>query len=73
MERQIGRTTGHFIICGWGLFARATVLYLDALGKQVVVVTETSPACRVPTIRRCSVMSPTTASWRPLASGTPMR
>ena len=38
MERQIGRMTGHFIICGWGRVGRASVLYLDALGKQVVVV-----------------------------------
>jgi voltage-gated potassium channel len=38
MERQIGRMTGHFIICGWGRVGRAAVLYLDALGKQVVVV-----------------------------------
>ena len=30
--------TGHFIICGWGRVGRASVLYLDALGKQVVVV-----------------------------------
>ena len=37
MERQIGRMTGHFIICGWGRVGRASVLYLDALGKQVVV------------------------------------
>jgi voltage-gated potassium channel len=38
MERQIGRMTGHFIICGWGRVGRASVQYLDALGKQVVVV-----------------------------------
>ena len=38
MERQIGRMTGHFIICGWGRVGRASVLYLDALGKQVVIV-----------------------------------
>lgn len=38
MDRQIGRMTGHFIICGWGRVGRASVQYLDALGKQVVVV-----------------------------------
>ena len=38
MERRIGRMTGHFIICGWGRVGRASALYLDALGKQVVVV-----------------------------------
>ena len=38
MEQQVGRMTGHFIICGWGRVGRASVLYLDALGKQVVVV-----------------------------------
>ena len=38
MDRQIGQMTGHFIICGWGRVGRASVLYLDALGKQVVVV-----------------------------------
>jgi voltage-gated potassium channel len=38
MERQIGRMTGHFIICGWGRVGRAAVLYLEALGMQVVVV-----------------------------------
>jgi voltage-gated potassium channel len=30
--------TGHFIICGWGRVGRAAALYLDTLGKQVVVV-----------------------------------
>lgn len=38
MERRIGRMTGHFIICGWGRVGQASVLYLNALGKQVVVV-----------------------------------
>jgi voltage-gated potassium channel len=38
MDRQIGRMTGHFIVCGWGRVGRASVQYLDALGKQVVVV-----------------------------------
>ena len=38
MDRQIGQMTGHFIICGWGRVGRASVLYLDALGKQVVVI-----------------------------------
>ncbi len=38
MKRQIGRMTGHFIICGWGRVGRASGLYLDALGKQVVIV-----------------------------------
>lgn len=37
MDRQIRQMTGHFIICGWGRVGRASVLYLDALGKQVVV------------------------------------
>src|SRR4029077_20773566 len=40
MERQIGRMTGHFVVCGWGRVGRAAVLYLEALGKQVVVVDE---------------------------------
>ena len=73
MEQQVGRMTGHFIICGWGRVGRASVLYLDALGKQVVVVDRDPPACRVSTIRRFWAMSPTTASWRPPASGMPMR
>jgi voltage-gated potassium channel len=38
MERRIGQMTGHFIICGWGRVGQASVLYLNALGKQVVVV-----------------------------------
>ena len=38
MDRRIGQMTGHFIICGWGRVGQATVLYLDSLGKQVVVV-----------------------------------
>ena len=38
MDRQIRQMTGHFIICGGGRVGRAAVLYLDALGKQVVVV-----------------------------------
>jgi voltage-gated potassium channel len=38
MGRQIGRLTGHIIICGWGRVGRASVLYLAALGKQIVVV-----------------------------------
>ncbi len=38
MDRQIGRMAGHFIICGSGRVGRASVRYLDALGKQVVVV-----------------------------------
>ena len=38
MERRIGRMTGHFIICGWGRVGQASVLYLNALGKQIVVV-----------------------------------
>ena len=38
MDRQIRQMTGHFIICGAGRVGRASVLYLDALGKQVVVV-----------------------------------
>ncbi len=37
MDRQIRQMTGHFIICGAGRVGRASVLYLDALGKQVVV------------------------------------
>ena len=38
MDRQIRQMTGHFIICGSGRVGLASVLYLDALGKQVVVV-----------------------------------
>ena len=38
MDRLIGQMTGHFIICGGGRVGRASVPYLDALGKQVVVV-----------------------------------
>ena len=38
MDRQIGQMTGHFIIWVRGRVGRASVLYLDALGKQVVVV-----------------------------------
>ena len=44
MDRQIRQMTGHFIICGGGRVGRAAVLYLDALGKQVVVVDQ-DPAC----------------------------
>ena len=38
MDRQIRQMTGHFIICGGGRVGRASVLHLDALGKQVVIV-----------------------------------
>ena len=38
MDRQIRQMTGHFIICGSGRVGLASVLYLDGLGKQVVVV-----------------------------------
>src|ERR1700682_5103562 len=38
MDRQIGRMTGHIIICGWGRVGRASVNYLSALGKQIVVI-----------------------------------
>lgn len=38
MDRQIRQMTGHFIICGGGRVGRASVLHLDVLGKQVVVV-----------------------------------
>ncbi len=38
MDRQIRQMTGHFIICGSGRVGLASVLHLDALGKQVVVV-----------------------------------
>ena len=73
MERQIGRMTGHFIICGWGRVGRASVLYLDALGKQVVVVDRDPARLQGLDYPSCWAMSPTTASWRPLASGMPMR
>ena len=53
MERQIGRMTGHFIICGWGRVGRASALYLDASGSRSWSSTETPPACRVSTIQRC--------------------
>jgi voltage-gated potassium channel len=38
MDRQIRRMKGHFIICGSGRVGLASVLYLESLGKQVVVV-----------------------------------
>ena len=38
MDREIGRMTGHFIICGWGRVGRAGAQYLDAIGQQIVVV-----------------------------------
>ena len=44
MDRQIREMTGHFIICGGGRVGRAAVLYLDALGEQVVVVDQ-DPTC----------------------------
>jgi voltage-gated potassium channel len=38
MDRQIRQMHGHFIICGTGRVGLASLLYLNALGKQVVVV-----------------------------------
>jgi voltage-gated potassium channel len=38
MDREIGRMTGHFIICGWGRVGRAGAQYLDAIGERIVVV-----------------------------------
>jgi len=73
MERRIGRMTGHFIICGWGRVGRASALYLDALGKQVVVIDRDPARLQGLDYPTGWAISPTTASWRPPASGMPMR
>ena len=73
MERQIGRMTGHFIVCGWGRVGRASVQYLDALGKQVVVV-DRDPA-RLQGLDYPTLLGDVTddSTLRPPASGMPMR
>lgn len=73
MDRQIGQMTGHFIICGWAAWVGPACNISTRSGSRSSSSTETPPACRVSTIRRCWATSPTTASWRPLASSMPMR
>jgi voltage-gated potassium channel len=38
MEREIGRMTGHVVVCGWGRVGREVARFLTASGRQVVVV-----------------------------------
>jgi voltage-gated potassium channel len=38
MDREIGRMSGHVIICGWGRVGRASAQYLGALGRHIVVI-----------------------------------
>jgi voltage-gated potassium channel len=38
MNREIGRLTGHVIICGWGRVGRASAQYLTATGERFVVI-----------------------------------
>lgn len=38
MERDIGRLTGHVIVCGWGRVGREVARFLVSAGRQVVVV-----------------------------------
>jgi voltage-gated potassium channel len=38
MDREIGRLTGHVIICGWGRVGRASAQYLTGTGGQFVVI-----------------------------------
>jgi voltage-gated potassium channel len=38
MERDIGRTSGHVIICGWGRVGREVGRFLSNAGRTVVVV-----------------------------------
>jgi voltage-gated potassium channel len=38
MERNIGRMSGHVIICGWGRVGREVARFLSATGQQVVVI-----------------------------------
>ena len=38
MNREIGRLTGHVIICGWGRVGRASAQYLAGTGERFVVI-----------------------------------
>lgn len=38
MDREIGRMSGHAIVCGWGRVGRSVGTYFAALGTEVVVV-----------------------------------
>jgi voltage-gated potassium channel len=38
MDRDIGRMTGHVIICGMGRVGRASAQYLSATGQEIVVI-----------------------------------
>ncbi|MGE5132098.1 MAG: potassium channel family protein [Gemmatimonadota bacterium] len=38
MDREIGRMSGHAIVCGWGRVGRSVGTYFAAMGTQVVVV-----------------------------------
>jgi voltage-gated potassium channel len=38
MDREIGRLTGHVIICGWGRVGWASAQYLTATGERFVVI-----------------------------------
>jgi voltage-gated potassium channel len=38
MDREIGRLTGHVIICGWGRVGRASAQYLIGTGQRFVVI-----------------------------------
>ncbi len=38
MDREIGRMSGHVIICGWGRVGRASARYLSASGATAVVI-----------------------------------
>lgn len=38
MERDIGRMSGHVVVCGWGRVGREVARFLAASGRQVVVI-----------------------------------
>jgi len=38
MDRDIGKMTGHVVICGWGRVGREVARYLGTAGQQIVVV-----------------------------------
>jgi voltage-gated potassium channel len=38
MDRDIGKMTGHVVICGWGRVGREVARYLANAGQQIVVV-----------------------------------
>lgn len=38
MERDIGRMSGHVIVCGWGRVGRQVARFLAASGREIVVV-----------------------------------